>query len=180
MATPLSPTSNFFFFIFAAALLYIAYTFPRQEAKETNLVLYVHDYFTGRDTSAITVAGKDGPTSHILRFGTIAVVDDAVTEGPTIDSKQIGRAQGIYVNSQLDGKALYMAFSLIFTDGEFKGSTLEIQGSDIFAMKQREFGVVSGTGHFRFVKGYGIMETQFLDVANLNGIIKLNVTVKHF
>ncbi|KAJ4722013.1 Dirigent protein [Melia azedarach] len=183
MATPLSPTSNFFFFIFTATLLYIACTIPRPEEKETkqtNIVFYVHDYFTGNDASAVTVAGISGPTSSILHFGTIAVVDDTVTEGPTIESKEIGRAQGVYVNSHLDGKALYMAFSVIFTDGEFKGSTLEIQGSDVFSMKQREFGVVSGTGYFRFVKGYGIMETPFLDIANFNAVIKLNVTVKHY
>ncbi|CAN0876582.1 Dirigent protein 11 [Linum grandiflorum] len=80
----------------------------------------------------------------------------------------------------MDGKGLYLVFSVIFTGGEYKGSTLEIQGSDIFSMKEREFGVVSGTGYFRFVKGYGIMETAFMDVANLSAVIKLNVTVKHY
>ncbi|KAJ4825196.1 hypothetical protein Tsubulata_046513 [Turnera subulata] len=97
-----------------------------------------------------------------------------------MESKEIGRAQGTYINSQLDGKGLYLVFSLIFTHGEFKGSTLEIQGSDIFPMKEREFGVVSGTGYFRFVKGYGIMQTEFMDIPNLRAIIKLNVTVKHY
>nr|KYP57882.1 hypothetical protein KK1_004164 [Cajanus cajan] len=97
-----------------------------------------------------------------------------------MESTLIGRAQGVYVNSQLDGKALYMVFSIVFTHGEFKGSTLEIQGSDIFAMKEREFGVVSGTGYFRFVKGYGIMETEFMDLPNLRATLKLNVTVKHY
>ena len=86
----------------------------------------------------------------------------------------------MYVNSQLDGKGLYMVFSVIFTDGEFKGSSLEIQGSDIFTVKEREFGVVSGTGYFRFVKGYGIMETVFMDIASLMATLKLNVTVKHY
>jgi len=126
------------------------------------------------------VAGKTGPTSSILKFGTVAIVDDPVTEGPNIDSALIGRAQGMYINSQLDGKGLYMVFSVIFTSGEFKGSSLEIQGSDLFTMKEREFGVVSGTGYFRFVKGYGIMETQFMDIATLRATLKLNVTVKHY
>lgn len=126
------------------------------------------------------MAGKRGPTSSILHFGTIVAVDDPVTEGPSIESKEIGRAQGLYVNSQLDGKGLHMVFSVIFTDGEFKGSSLEIQGADIFAMKEREFGIVSGTGFFRFVKGYGIMETEFMDIANLRAVLKLNVTDKHF
>ncbi|OAY27653.1 hypothetical protein MANES_15G004300v8 [Manihot esculenta] len=168
------------FFISSLALLYVAYTIPRQDPKQTNLVVYVHDYFTGPDSSAITVAGKSGPNFHILHFGTVAVVDDPVTEGASIESREIGRAQGTYINSQLDGKGLYMVFSLIFTDGEYKGSTLEIQGSDIFSMKEREFGIVSGTGFFRFVKGYGTMQTEFMDIPNLRAIIKLNITVKHY
>lgn len=80
----------------------------------------------------------------------------------------------------MDGKALYLAFSVIFSDGEYAGSTLEIQGADKFSMPQREFGIVSGTGYFRFVKGYGILETHFLDVANLKAILKLTVRVKHY
>lgn len=97
-----------------------------------------------------------------------------------MDSMLIGRAQGLYINSQLDGKALYMVFSVIFTAGDFRGSTLEIQGSDIFTVKEREFGVVSGTGYFRFVKGYGVMETEFMDLENLRATLKLNVTLKHY
>ncbi|KAE8076680.1 hypothetical protein FH972_015314 [Carpinus fangiana] len=179
MSNPLSPSSNFFL-IFTLTILFVAYTFPRLQPKQTNLVFYVHNYLTGNDTSAITVASQRGPTSSILHFGTMIAVDDPVTVGPSIESKEIGRAQGMYVNSQLDGKGLHMVFSVIFTDGEFKGSSLEIQGADIFAMKEREFGIVSGTGYFRFVKGYGIMETEFMDIANLRAVLKLNETVKHF
>jgi hypothetical protein len=180
MANPLNLTSNSFFFIFTLTILYVAYTFPKLQPNQTNLVFYVHDHFTGEDTTAATVAGKTGPTSSILHFGTVAIVDDPVTDGPTIDSTLIGRAQGVYINSQLDGKALYMVFSVIFTAGEYTGSSLEIQGSDIFTMKKREFGIVSGTGCFRFVKGYGIMETEFMDLVNLRATLKLNVTVKHY
>ncbi|CAL1397420.1 unnamed protein product [Linum trigynum] len=184
-------STNFFLFLLTLSVLYLASTFPKPgpPIKTTNLVVYVHDHFTGPDATAITVAGQQNPATadaappdsfNILRFGTIAVVDDPVTEGPTTESKEIGRAQGAYINSQFDGKGLYLVFSVIFTGGEFAGSTLEIQGSDIFSMKEREFGIVSGTGFFRFVKGYGIMETAFMDVANLRAIIKLNVTVKHY
>ncbi|KAF8369366.1 hypothetical protein HHK36_032625 [Tetracentron sinense] len=79
----------------------------------------------------------------VLHFGTLVAVDDPVTEGPDLGSKEIGRAQ------------------------------------DLFLMKEREFGIVSGTGFFRFVKGYAVMETEFMDSANLRAVLKLNVTVKH-
>lgn len=157
-------------------LLYSAFNFP----KKTNLTLYVHDCLSGDDTSAVTVAGKDGHTTNAFQFGTLVAVDDPVTEGPDRTSKEIGRAQGMYINSQLDGKGLHMVFSVVFTDGVYKGSTLEIQGADIFAKNEREFSVVSGTGYFRFVKGYGIMTTEMEDIPNLSAIIKLDVSVKHY
>ncbi|CAH2049942.1 unnamed protein product [Thlaspi arvense] len=114
--------------LLALPLLYWAWVRHRREPKQTNLVFHVHENFSGHDTSATTVAGTNGPTSNILKFGTIAAVDDPVTEGPDPKSREIGRAQGLYINTQLDGKGLHLAFSVIFTGGEFKGSTLEIQG----------------------------------------------------
>ncbi|PSS01536.1 Dirigent protein [Actinidia chinensis var. chinensis] len=180
MSNLLSLASSPILPLLAIPLLYWAYARPQRHLKQTNLMLYVHDYLSGHDTSAVTVAGKNGPTSSILHFGTIVAVDDPVTEGPDLKSKEIGRAQGLYINSQLDGKGLHLAFSVIFTDGEFKGSTLEIQGADIYSMEEREFSIVSGTGYFRFVKGYGIMTTEFLDIANLRAILKLNIEVKHY
>nr|XP_043631252.1 dirigent protein 11-like [Erigeron canadensis] len=161
-------------------LLYWGYNFSKNKHKQTNLVFYVHDNLSGDDKSAMTVAGKDGPTTSIMHFGTLLAHDDPVTMDPDSKSKEIGKAQGMYVNSQLDGKAFYMIFSIMFTQGDYKGSTLEIQGADPFTLKQREFSVVSGTGYFRFVRGYGIMTTEFLDIANLRATIKLDITVKHF
>lgn len=177
----LNLSTNLFNLLLAIAILYIAYTINNPaHPKQTNLIVYVHDYLTGHDASAITVAGRNGPTSSVFHFGTMIAVDDPVTVGPSIESQEIGRAQGMYINSEVEGKGLHLMFSVIFTDGEYKGSSLEIQGADLFAMKEREFSIVSGTGFFRFVKGYGIMETHFMDLANLRAILKLNVTVKHY
>lgn len=163
----------------ALPILYWA-TNIKTKPKETNLVFYVHDNFTGRDTTTITVAGKQGPTTSILNFGTLAAVDAPVTDGPDPNSKEIGRARGFYINSQLDGKGLYLVFSVVFTDGEFKGSSLEVQGDDPFGLKEREYAIVAGTGFFRFVKGFGILTTEFLDINSLRAVLKHDVTVKHY
>ncbi|KAI3716725.1 hypothetical protein L1987_67801 [Smallanthus sonchifolius] len=137
-------TNPLFFTIplIAIPILYWVYTYPKNKYKQTNPVLYVHDNLTGDDKSAMTVAGKDGPTTSIMHFGTLLVHDDPVIVGPNPGSQEVGRAQGMYINGQLDGKALYMTFSVRFTNGEYKGSTLEIQGSDPFVLKEREFSVV--------------------------------------
>ncbi|KAG9457837.1 hypothetical protein H6P81_002345 [Aristolochia fimbriata] len=142
--------SSFSSFLFTGALFLVAYSLSKLQPKKTNLTIYVHDYLSGPDASAISVAGKTGANSDVLQFGTLIVVDDVVTEGPGVDSKAIGRAQGMYINSALDGKGLHLVFSVVFTEGEFKGSSLEIQGADLFSLKEREFSVVSGTGYFSF------------------------------
>lgn len=143
--------------LISVPILYFATS--NRKPKETHLVFYVHDNFSGQDATALTVAGSDGAATSILKFGTIAVVDDPVTEGPDPNSKQIGRARGFYTNSQLDGRGLHMVFSVVFTDGEYKGSSLEVQGDDPFGKEEREYSIVGGTGCFRFVRGFGVLKT---------------------
>jgi hypothetical protein len=181
MSDLLTLSSTPFLTLLALPILYWATSLSRRsKPKQTSLVFYVHDNFTGHDTTAVTVAGKEGPTTSILKFGTLVAVDALVTEGPDPNSREIGRARGFYMNSQLHGKGLHMVFSVVFSDGEFKGSTLEIQGDDPFGKEQREYAIVAGTGFFRFVKGFGIMTTEFLDIITLRAVLKHYVTVKHY
>ncbi|KAG9447597.1 hypothetical protein H6P81_013725 [Aristolochia fimbriata] len=151
-----------------------------RKLKETNLVFYMQDYETGKNVTAVPIAGVNGTHSSVLNFGTVLVTDDALTEGIDRNSKQVGRAQGIYVNSALDGSDLHLLFSAVFTNEKYNGSTLEIQGADRFFLKRREVSVVSGTGYFRFARGFAILETAYLDLPTLNAIIKFNVTVLHY
>ncbi|PKI68586.1 hypothetical protein CRG98_010990 [Punica granatum] len=115
----------------------------------------------------------------VLQFGTVYATDDKLTESYDRNSTEVGRAQGLYVNSALDGSDLHLVMSLVFTSGEFNGSTLEIQGADRFYLKYREVSVVSGTGKFRLARGYIVLETVFIDIKNSNAIIRCNVTVYH-
>ncbi|KAJ8626894.1 hypothetical protein MRB53_020201 [Persea americana] len=145
--------------------------------KETNMVFYLQDWVTGENVTAIPVAGQK-PSSTAINFGTIMVIDDAVTERPERNSTQVGRAQGVYVNSALDGSDFHLAFSIIFTNEMYKGSTLEIQGADRYLLNPREVSVVSGTGMFRFARGYALLETAYF--SGLNAIVKFNVTIRQY
>nr|QQM18953.1 dirigent protein 18 [Kadsura heteroclita] len=146
---------------------------------ETKLTFYMQDWETGKNPTAVPVAGTNVAGPKLLNFGTIMAIDDALTEGPNRGSKQIGRAHGIYVTSSLNGLDFHLLFSVVFTDDKYNGSSLEIQGSDRALLKQREVSVVSGTGHFRFAKGFATLETAYLDVKDLNAVIKFNITVVH-
>ncbi|KAF8380559.1 hypothetical protein HHK36_028047 [Tetracentron sinense] len=147
---------------------------------ETNMVFYMHDYETGNNITTIAVAGNPKKKWGILEFGTVFAIDDPLTVAYDRNSTQIGRAHGIYVNSAADGSDLHFLMSLIFTNKAYNGSTLEIQGADLFFLKYREVSVVSGTGKFRFARGYALLDTAFIDIPNSNAIVRWNLTVLHY
>ncbi|XP_058108835.1 pterocarpan synthase 1-like [Magnolia sinica] len=154
--------------------------------EETNMVFYMQDWETGPNATGVWIAGLNGIGSLPTSFGTIVVFNDAITVDVDRHSKQIGRARGIFVASALDGTAAQFMFSIWFTDGEYKGSTLQIQGLEIYftedkeLVARRELSVVSGTGLFRYARGYVVFENAFVDVPNFNTVFKLTVTVRHY
>ncbi|KAF8380560.1 hypothetical protein HHK36_028048 [Tetracentron sinense] len=117
------------------------------------MVFYMHDYETGNNITTIAVAGNPKKKWGILEFGTVFAMDDPLTVAYDRNSTQIGRAHGIYVNSATDGSDLHFLMSLIFTNKDYNGSTLEIQGADRFLLKYREVSIVSGTRMFCFARG---------------------------
>lgn len=140
----------------------------------------MHDIETGPNTTAPIIAGVPSKRWSILDFGTLYACDDKLTVAYDHNSAQVGRAHGLFVNSAVDGSDLHLLMSLVFTNKEYNGSTLEIQGADRFYQKYREVSVVSGTGIFRMGRGYATLETMFLDIPNSNAIIRWNLTVFHY
>ncbi|KAI6672805.1 hypothetical protein NL676_000711 [Syzygium grande] len=103
-----------------------------QMLRETKLVFYMFDWDTGLNKTTVPVAGILGNRWWILGFGTVFVIDDKLTESYDRNSTVVGRARGAYVNSVGDCSDLHLLMSLVFTNREFNGSILEIQGSDRF------------------------------------------------
>ncbi|XP_058108833.1 pterocarpan synthase 1-like [Magnolia sinica] len=154
--------------------------------KETNMVFYMQDWMTGQNVTSVSVAGLNGIDSIPSRFGTIVVFDDALTVDVDRHSKQIGRMRGMFAVSASDDSGVQFGFTIVFTDGEYKGSTLQIQGLEIYytekkeLVARRELSVVSGTGLFRDARGYVMFENAFLDIPNFNSVLKLTLTVHHY
>ena len=113
--------------------------------KETNMVFYMQDWETGLNATVFPIAGIPNKPWQVTRFGIVMAIDDKVTVAIERNSSQVGRLQDIYVNSALDGTDLHLLVSLVFTNKEYNGSTLEIQGADMFYQKYREVSVISGT-----------------------------------
>ncbi|CAB4274176.1 unnamed protein product [Prunus armeniaca] len=150
------------------------------EVKETQLSFYFQDIFAGPNATDIPFAGISGKAWTFTQFATLYAIDDPVTEGSHPNSASVGRVQGTSMTSALDGLNAHVLFSIVFTNKKYNGSTLQIQGIDKQFEPVRELSVVSGTGKFRFVRGYITFETISVDIPNSYAVIRCNVTVKHY
>ncbi|KAJ9704389.1 hypothetical protein PVL29_002793 [Vitis rotundifolia] len=101
-----------------------------QHAKQkvTRLHFYFHDTVSGQNVSAMRVTQASITDKSPSFFGLINMIDDPLTEGPELTSKQVGRAQGLYGLSGLNDMSLLMVMNFAFTSGEYNGSTLSILG----------------------------------------------------
>ncbi|CAI9754853.1 unnamed protein product [Fraxinus pennsylvanica] len=144
--------------------------------------IYFQDWSGGSNATIIQITMQQHPNEHLnfTKFGAIFVTDDPITKGFDGNSTQVGRAQGMYVTSALDGSNTHVLISIVFTNEEYKGSTLEIQGSSAQFDRVREVAVVGGTGKFRLARGYVSFETIYYDPTIYYVVVQCNVTVLHY
>ncbi|XP_052137172.1 dirigent protein 23-like [Oryza glaberrima] len=171
------------FVLAAAALLLLAVTAAAEAAgqqKETRMRVYWHDVVTGPNSTVAKVA--DAPTSRASAtvFGTVYVIDDPLTDGPslTAPSRLVGRAQGMYVSAGKETMSLLMAMSFVFAaDGPYNGSSVAIFGPNP-ARPVREIPVVGGTGAFRFARGYLRATTYWYNAAG-DATVQYDIHIRH-
>ncbi|KAH0889765.1 hypothetical protein HID58_052194, partial [Brassica napus] len=100
-----------------------------------------------------------GAALQHLMFGTITVVDDELTESHELGSAVIGKAQGFYLASSLDGTSQTLSLT-------------------VTASHASQIAVIGGTGKFEHAKGYAIVET--LHNQNNQHITDGQDTILHF
>ncbi|XP_050379902.1 pterocarpan synthase 1-like [Argentina anserina] len=149
------------------------------EFKETYMSLYFQDFTAGPNLTTLPLAGIACKLWTFDQFGTVYVNDDPITEGPCPESALVGRAQAFVVTSALNGRNALVFLSIVFTNKKYNGSTIEIQGNSKQFEPVREVAVVSGTGEFRFARGYATLETYFVDQPRGYSVIRCNITVQH-
>ncbi|CAD6260500.1 unnamed protein product [Miscanthus lutarioriparius] len=103
-----------------------------------------------------SVASPRGSNSS---FGSVGVLDDELRVGRDRASELVGRFQGIVVGTDVDGGAEFLtSFTCVFTAGEYKGSTLSMQGPVLGFNGTIERPLVGGTGKFRLARGYSLFK----------------------
>ncbi|KAL1193448.1 Dirigent protein 21 [Cardamine amara subsp. amara] len=147
--------------------------------KLTHIHFYFHDIVSGDKPTAVAVARGTKRNSSATFLGVVAVADDPLTVGPEITSGEVGRAQGVYATADQKKSGLLMTFNLVFTMGEFSGSTVAMYGRNPIWSKVREMPFIGGTGAFRFGSGYAqaktfrsilLMKMLWLSIMSMFGI----------
>ncbi|KAM0010037.1 putative dirigent protein [Helianthus debilis subsp. tardiflorus] len=94
-----------------------------------------------------------GSALRHLMFGTITVFDNELTEGYESGSNLIGKAQGFYVASSIDGNSQCVLFTAMFKSGNYVNS-LSFFGVHRTGVSESQLAIVGGTGKYVNAKGY--------------------------
>lgn len=104
-------------------------------------------------------------------FGSIVVNDWAITEGPSLDTKVVAHAKGIHIQAGMDIKNYFVSFNMVFEDGRFKGSTLQVMGT---VVEKGEWAIVGGTGEFTLARGV-IYKPRAEYINQVGDVIELDI-----
>ncbi|KAE9593914.1 hypothetical protein Lal_00016926 [Lupinus albus] len=151
-----------------------------QKEKLSHLHFYFHDIVSGPKPTAVIVAQAQITKTSPTGFGSVTMADDPLTSGPELDSKLVGKAQGIYASASQDEVGLLMVLNFAFTEGIYNGSTLSVLGRNTVFSAVREISIVGGSGLFKFARGYAEAKTHTFDPKTGNAVVEYNVYVFHY
>ncbi|KAK4269793.1 hypothetical protein QN277_022902 [Acacia crassicarpa] len=96
-----------------------------------------------------------GMTLQKVMFGTMTVFDDELTEGHELGSGLIGKAQGFYLASGVDGTSQVLAFTAMFEENGYADS-ISFLGVHRLQVSESQLAVIGGTGKYLNAKGFAI------------------------
>ncbi|KAH7838294.1 hypothetical protein Vadar_024613 [Vaccinium darrowii] len=150
-----------------------------KKEKLSHFKFYWHDILSGPNPTSIPVVLPPSNKSTTA-FGIINMIDDPLTLGPKLSSKMVGRAQGLYGSASQQGIGLMMVMNFAFMEGKYNGSTITVLGRNMIFSKVREMAVISGTGLFRFARGYVQATTHTVDLKTGDAVVEYNIYVMHY
>lgn len=108
------------------------------------------------------------------------MMDNALTLGPKLSSKLVGRAQGFYASASQGELGFLMVMNFVFVEGKYNGSTITVLGRNPAFNKVREMPIVGGSGLFRFARGYVEARTHWASFVTGDASVQYNVYVMHY
>ncbi|KAL2320895.1 hypothetical protein Fmac_029864 [Flemingia macrophylla] len=151
------------------------------EEKFTHLHFYFHDVVFGPNPTTVIVAEPNGKVNDSVPFGSVVAIEDPLTTGPERDSKEVGKAQGVYASISQEDVGFLMVITMSFTDGEFNGSAISVLGRNMILTEPvREMPIVGGTGAFRFARGYTRARFYSVNYTTLDAVVEYDVFINHY
>ncbi|CAI9108332.1 OLC1v1007902C1 [Oldenlandia corymbosa var. corymbosa] len=148
--------------------------------KLTKLHLFVHDNVTADNPTSVLIAPANTNNIASIAFGSTYAMDAPITVDSDPSSELIDRAQGTFTFVGQAEPVLSMAINLVFTEGEYKDSSLSILGNNPISHDYREMPILGGTGVFRLARGIAIVDTVTVDIEKLNDILEYHAIVEHY
>ncbi|XP_052189693.1 dirigent protein 9-like [Diospyros lotus] len=101
-----------------------------------------------------------GLTLQQLMFGSITVVDNELTQGHELGSAVLGKMQGFYLSSSLDGTSHTLVLTALLHGGEHDvDDTISFFGIHRTGSPVSQIALIGGTGKYENAKGYATIET---------------------
>ncbi|CAK8574795.1 unnamed protein product [Lathyrus sativus] len=152
------------------------------EIKETfsHFRFYWQDIVGGNNATSISIIPPLPKFNNdFSAFGLVRIIDNALTLGPNLSSKLLGRAQGFYAATSQTELNFLMVMNFALFEGKYNGSAITILGRNVANNKVRELSVIGGSGVFRFAKGYAEANTISFNPITGNTVVEYNVFVSH-
>lgn len=144
--------------------------------KLSHFRLYWHDVLNSSTPSSIPIVKPVTKTG----FGQVNMIDNALTLGPELGSRVVGKAQGFYALASQEEVGLLMAMNFFFTTGKYNGSSITILGRNSVLNEVREMPVIGGAGLFRLARGYVQARTHAFDPSTGDATVEYTIYVFHF
>ncbi|XP_073119797.1 dirigent protein 1-like [Henckelia pumila] len=114
---------------------------------------YVQDIVSGEGQTVFPVGKANISYTSPTNFGIVVVADDRATVGRNPKSPDLARGQGMAALADLNDRVLYLNVIFYFTEGKYKGSSIDVLGRDPMLVNSRELSITGGTGAFRSARG---------------------------
>ncbi|XP_004506818.1 dirigent protein 22-like [Cicer arietinum] len=152
----------------------------RKKQHASHFRFYWQDIVGGNNATSIPIIPPLPKFNNSFSaFGLVRIIDNALTVGPNLSSKLLGRAQGFYASTSQTELDFLMVMNFALFEGKYNGSTITILGRNVANNKVRELPVIGGSGVFRFAKGYAEASTYSFDPLSGDATIEYNVYVSH-
>ncbi|KAG5071115.1 hypothetical protein AAZX31_03G041600 [Glycine max] len=138
---------------------------------------YWHEVFSGENPTSVRIIPALPKYNTTTTFGSVGIFDNALTVGPEVYSKVVGKAEGLFASTSQTQLDLLLIFNFALTQGKYNGSTITFTGRSPLSEKVRELPIVGGSGVFKFATGYIESRTLSFDPQTRNNTVQFDVYI---